>query len=118
MNSSEIRRMDVLDLKVPVSKRGRFWFGLLVVFITVGVVGVVALAKTLVQNDTHRIESQQTEVEQEMVQLRAQMRSLEIKIEEVLTRKHLTGWLSENGSMLKTILLENIVTIEASPEEF
>ena len=112
MKHSEIR---AYNNPAPVApKQGRSALGVMILLMLV-MVGGMGLTHILVRNKTHAIGRQQTAVEKEMGQLQGQMRSLEMKIEESLTRKNLTDRLIQNRTMLKAILPENIVRVETEP---
>lgn len=116
MRPEDIRELDLDDQGSAPRHSGRSALGVLVL-LTAGVLGATGLTHILVRNKTHAIGREQTTLEREMTQLQDQIRSLEMKIEEELTRKNLTNRLIQNRTLLKAILPENIVRVQTNPEE-
>lgn len=92
----------------PTVARPRSILGILVLVLAV-MVGGLGLTHILVRNKIHAVGRQQTSMEREMVALEEQMRDINMKIEESLSRKNLTDRLISNRSKLKSILPENII---------
>lgn len=91
-------------------RRSRPGLGMLILLLVMAV-GAGGLTHILVRNRTHAVGRQQAVVEQEMRELDEKMRSLNIRIEEQLSRKNLTDRLIQNRTKLKSILPENIVRV-------
>lgn len=81
-------------------------FALLAIF-----VGAVGLVNILTKNKTYAIGRQQEKVEREIAALSQELRSLDMKIEEALSRDILKARLSTRGTKLKSIHPDNIVLI-------
>ena len=97
-------------------RRSRSVLGFLMLCV-VAFCGALGLVHILVKNKTHAIGRQQEAVEREIAELERQMRSLDMKIEESLSRKVLTDRLVSQRSTLKTILPQNVVRMETKREE-
>lgn len=109
MNSTEIRA----PRQSP--RRSSSGLGFLLVVIALAV-GASALAHILTKNKTHALGKQQGAVEREIVAMEQEVRDLNMKIEESLSRKNLTDRLIAQRSKLKVILPDNIIRITSNHE--
>jgi hypothetical protein len=107
--------MKSLEIRPPKHRgpRQRSTMGFLFMIIAF-VVGAAGLVHILTKNKTHAIGRQQREVEQEIAVIQQDMRGLNMKIEEALSRKNLTDKLVSRRSKLKAIAPENIVRVSAA----
>jgi len=107
MKSQEIRanRQRVTHSRSPM--------GLLFIVIAF-VVGSVGLVHILTKNKTHALGRQQRIVAREIETIQKDIRSLNMKIDEALSRKNLTDRLTSQRSKLKAIAPENIIRISAA----
>lgn len=96
----------------PAPKRSGVAF--LIVVIAIAVAGI-ALMNIVTKNRTHSIGRRQAMVEKEIADLEAEIRSLDMKIGEALSRKNLTDRLTSQRSKLKTILPGNIIKVPPAP---
>ncbi len=106
--------MNTTEIRAP--KRSAGWsnsgLGFLLVVIAFAV-GASALFYILIKNKTHALGKQQSLVEHEITKMEQDIRGLNMKIEELLSRKNLTDRLIAQRSKLKAILPENIVRINS-----
>ncbi len=93
----------------------RSGLGYLVLALTV-FLGVLALVHILVKNKTHAIGREQKVVELEIAALTAKARTLDVSIEEALSRKNITDKLIARRSKLKAILPENVVRLSMASQ--
>jgi cell division protein FtsL len=107
--------MNAQELRPPRMKAApRSGLGWLLVVIAV-VVGASALVHTVTRNKTVATGRRQAEVEREITALEQDMRSLEMKIEEALSRKNLTDRLATQRTKLRDITPEDIVRVPPAP---
>lgn len=88
--------------------------GWLLVVIAI-IVGASALVHTLTRNKTVAIGRMQGEVEREIAKLEQEMRTLDMKIEEALSRKNLTDRLATQRTQLRDITPAEIVRLPPPP---
>lgn len=79
------------------------------------IVGGSALLHTVTRNKTVAVGRQQAEVEREIAEIDEAIRTLDMKIEEALSRKNLTERLATNRTKLRDITPDDIVPIPAEP---
>lgn len=104
------------ELRPPRMKAApRSGVGWLLVVITV-IVGAVALLHTVTRNKTVATGRKQAEVEREIANLEQEMRGLDMKIEEALSRKNLTDRLATLRTQLRDIAPEDIIRLPALSE--
>lgn len=109
MNKNEIRPPDFQRHARP----GIAW---LLVVITV-IIGAAAVVHTLTRNKIHAIGRQQSVVEGEIAGFEDEVRTLEMKIEESLSRKNLTERLAARRTKLRDISPDSIVRISSTQNE-
>lgn len=107
MNKNEIRPPRLHRRPAPSG------LGWLIVVIVI-VVGASALVHTLARNKTHSIGRQQAAMEREIAGLEEEMRALDIKIEEALSRKNLTDRLAARRTQLRDITPETMIRISVT----
>src|SRR3954447_25444208 len=105
MNHKELRppRMQA----PPRSAGGVGW---LLVVIAV-ILGASALLYTVTRNKTVAVGRQQAEVEREIATLQSNMRAIDLKIEEALSRKNLSDRLAAQRTKLRDITREDVVPV-------
>jgi TolA-binding protein len=80
-------------------------------------VGTAALVYIFTKNQTYALGRQQTAVEREIVELEEEIRSLNMKVGEALSRKNLTDRLTSQRSKLKNIQPGSIIKVTpAAPQ--
>jgi cell division protein FtsL len=75
---------------------------------------LIGLEHVLTKNRIHALGKQQRLIEKEISDQEQSARNLDIKIAESLTRKNLMEKLSERGTKLKGIKVENIVRLSVN----
>ena len=75
---------------------------------------LIGLEHVLTKNRIHALGKQQRLIEKEISDQEQSARTLDIKIAESLTRKNLMEKLSERGTKLKGIKVENIVRLSVN----
>lgn len=105
MNGTELRppRMK------PAPRSGKGW---LLVVIAI-ILGASALLQTVTRNKTIAVGRQQAEVERQIVELDENIRAVEMKIEESLSRKVLADRLASQRTKLRDITPDDIVPVPA-----
>jgi cell division protein FtsL len=109
MNAQELRPPRMKAKSAP-----RSGVGWLLVVIAI-IVGATALLHTVTRNKTVAVGRKQAEVEREIADLDREMRALDMKIEESLSRKHLTDKLAAQRTKLRDITPDDIVPLPPSP---
>lgn len=92
----------------PPPPRSGVAFLLVVIAISVG---AAALVYIFTKNQTHALGRQQTAVEREITELEEEIRSLNMKVGEALSRKNLTDRLTSQRSKLKNIQPGSIIKV-------
>jgi len=108
MKSLEIR---ATRKNAPQKQRSPLGYLFVIIAFVVGSVGLVHI---LTKNKTHALGRQQRAVEMEIATIQHDTRTLNMKIEEALSRKNLTDRLTSQRSKLKAISPENIIRISAA----
>lgn len=88
--------------------------GWLLVVIAI-IVGAAALVHTVTRNKTVAVGRMQGEVEREIAALEQDLRALDMKIEEALSRKNLTERLASQRTQLRDITPADIVRLPPQP---
>ena len=85
---------------------------IVVIVLIVGACGVVHVQT---RNKIHALGRQQSEVEREIAALEQEIRGLEMRVEESLSRKNLTDRLAAQRTQLRAITPETLVSMPPSP---
>ena len=107
--------MNHKELRPPrMQAAPRSGVGWLLVVIAI-ILGASALLYTVTRNKTVAVGRQQAEVEREIAALEQNMRAIDLKIEEALSRKNLAARLAAQRTKLRDITPGDIVPVPAAP---